>query len=848
MPRKEKKPKEKKAKVKKAKKLYLHTTQSVSPILDIKDGVIVSKDGSYYKLLEVEPVNFDLRSPDEKTALISQFSAAIKNWPDQIHVKVVTVRSDSTPYIERLNRSRAIEVAEGNTGCVELIDDQIQFINSVSTTQGVSRRFFITFGYVTDTGLRKRPQWSEIVTILNKEARTIASTLENCGITVISTDDREYLQEAIYIMMCKVQANYPVPYADRKAAITYRYAEKLGTADFDPSVIPVNDFIMPDSIDASLSPDYLRIDGEYVTYAYLPSDSYPYQAYGGWLQLLISYMDCVDVDFWWVKQDSSKISSKLSYMLKTSKVREYEKSDIERDYEALLESVQSGYYIKQSLASGDYLYYMATMLAIHGSTPDELETRYKEMDDFCIRNDMVLKKCTFQQEEAYISSFPLSEYNDGIFKKSRRNIMGAMLGSAFPFAANELKDPNGVLMGVDSKWLSPAYVDIWDRTRIPSGNMLIIGPTGSGKTYAMSTLALREREHQIQTVIISPTKSFELTRACSAIGGEFVKISPGSAQNINLMEIRKAASGSSSVVNGPYDTGSILVNKIQQIIDFFALILPYRDEIETKTLDDALKETYARFGITEDNNSLTDPATGQFKTMPTFRDLYEVLGTMGDKAARLHSVLSRFVIGSAKSFSEPTNVKLDNKYIVIDVGDLTDEMLPIGMFICLDFVFDMFKADRTKRKLLCCEESWKLMLNPHSAQFLLRCFREIRGYAGAIWAATQTASEFLLDSTGTGGAIWDNAPLKILMPMERKEVEALTQVMDLTSEEVKQLKRTNLSAKNGGKRSALLITNNNHIFVNVEASPMEHDLITTNADDLIRIAQQSSQEEEEYAV
>ena len=65
--------------------------------------------------------------------------------------------------------------------------------------------------------------------------------------------------------------------------------------------------------------------------------------------------------------------------------------------------------------------------------------------------------------------------------------------------------------------------------------------------------------------------------------------------------------------------------------------------------------------------------------------------------------------GSAKSFNQQTNVNLDNKYIVLDISELTKETLLIGMFVALDYVWDKAKQDLLQRKAIILDELWKLI-------------------------------------------------------------------------------------------------------------------------------------------
>lgn len=816
------------------------STQSLSPILDIQDGIIIGKDERFYKLLEFAPINFELRSPSEQAQIIDQFSSALRTWPDLVHLKIVSTRSNVEPYIEGLTKRRAEEEAAGNLGCVDLIDDQLNLISAIGKTQGVSRRFFITIEYTNDSsGLKRRPPFEEIAATLNRQARGIAAAMESCGNLLVSNDSRDYIQEAIFSMLCKEQADF-VPYEERKEAILTRYTERLGTP-VDERMIPVNDFICPDRIDTTISPKYVVIDGKYITYCYLPSSAYPVRAYGGWLQVLFGYMDGVDVDFWIKREDIERIQRRLQYELKNNKIRENNTEDISQDYEDVQSAVQSGYYLKSAIANGDDFCYMATMLTITADSLEELEIHYQEMRNHMIRNDMQLRRCLFQQEEAFVASFPLTDYCKSIFEKSKRNITSSQLGSCYPFTAYELADKGGVLMGINARYGSPVWLNTFDTTKYQSANGIILGPSGSGKTYLLLSTLLRLRQNGLQIYAIAPLKGHEFRRAVTAVGGEYIRIAPGSDQNINIMEIRKADHGDSSAVEYG-EKGSLLSKKIQQILSFFSILLPDMNETEKQLLDECLKNTYQKFGITEKNKSLIDNVTRAYKTMPTLADLHKELGEAGADAKRLYTALARYVTGSAKNFSMPTNVNVNNKFVVIDVSDLTAEMLPVGMFITLDLLLDLAKQDITKRKVIAIDEMWRLMkASRQSAEFVEQVYREIRGYAGACLGATQDLQDILADEIGS--AVINNARFKFVLPLEKKEADALANVIDLTTEELNQLKKTNLKAGGGGRRKALLIANNNHVFISVEATRKEHDLITTNAEDLKQLAAERTSRE-----
>ena len=818
------------------------STQEMSGLVDVRDGIAITKYG-YYKILEFTPINFTLLSAEEQNVIVSKYSAIIRTWPETVHIKIVSAKSNLQPFIDDLERAKKREREQENKGCVSLINDQIELIGKLQNQSGMSRRFFVVLKYENPGGFKKTPPFEEVVSSLNSEARTISAALESCGNTLISSDTRDYVLSVFYLVINKASSD-EYPYEDRKKDILLKYRTANRGVPVPVEKIPVNDFIAPAvKVDSSLSPNYLYVDGKYITYCYIPADAYPSYCVGGWLALLFSYMDGVDVDFWIKKENPESVQRKLSLALKNNKIKRRQTDDTSQDYEDIEASVEAGYYIKSALAAGDDFCYMATIITITADSPEELGDRYTAYRNHLIRNDLSLRRLSFQQEEAFRICLPTVEYNEQIFNKSKRNIMSSMLGSSYPFTAFELRDKNGIFLGINDQFGSPVFINSFDTKQYQNSNMMILGPSGSGKSFALMCMLLRMRQRGLQVFVISPLKAIEFYRACSNIDGEYIRIAPGSAQNINIMEIRKRDTGSSELIDGVGEsfTGSLVTSKVQQVSRFFTLLLPDISVEEKTILDECLVKTYERFGMnTRSNKSLIDPKspTGAYKTMPILGDLLKTLEDYdraegGSSCKRLRAALTKFVSGSASSFNAQTNVKLDNKYIVFNVEDLGEDMLPIGMFICLDFVLDKAKQDRTKRKIIAIDEMWQLMqASKMSADFVVEIFKVIRGYGGAAWGATQQLSDVLNDENGA--AVINNAKLKLFYPMDKDDLKAACNVVELTENEKEKLRRTAIGSSDSGRR-ALMVANSNHVFVRIKATDREFDLITTDATELERL-------------
>ena len=72
------------------------------------------------------------------------------------------------------------------------------------------------------------------------------------------------------------------------------------------------------------------------------------------------------------------------------------------------------------------------------------------------------------------------------------------------------------------------------------------------------------------------------------------------------MEIRHTMAPEMELIDAMdyVELGSMLANKIQQLMIFFSLLIPDMTNEEEQLLDEALIKTYAEFGITHDNDSV----------------------------------------------------------------------------------------------------------------------------------------------------------------------------------------------------------------------------------------------------
>ena len=528
--------------------------------------------------------------------------------------------------------------------------------------------------------------------------------------------------------------------------------------------------------------------------------------------------------------------SKLGQQIRINRSRLKDTSDTNSDFDDFESAIRSGYFLKEGLANYEDFYYCNTLVTITADTLENLEWRISEVRRLMVSQDMDIRICRFRQEQALLSILPLCSLNKKLFEASKRNMLTSAAASCYPFTSFEMSDENGILLGVNQHNNSLVIVDIFNSRVYKNANMVLLGTSGAGKTFTLQLIALRMRRKGTQVFIIAPLKGHEFLRACNNIGGEFISISPASKQCINVCEIRKQDLSANQLIDGVVSENSILAKKIQQLHIFFSLLIPDISHEERQLLDEALIRTYAKKGITHNNESLIDPEhPDRYREMPLLGDIYEIL-MESPETRRMGNILNRLVNGSAKTFNQHTNVQLDNLYTVLDISELTGELLPVGMFVALDYVWDKAKEDRTKEKAIFIDEAWELIgdddtNNPNNTKALAgewvqEIFKIIRGYGGAAIAATQDIGD--LDRSRFGKGILNVAKTKIILNLENDEAQRVQHILHLSDAEIMSITRFE-------RGQGLISTNSNHITVSFKASPLEKQLITTDRMELNQI-------------
>jgi conjugal transfer ATP-binding protein TraC len=597
--------------------------------------------------------------------------------------------------------------------------------------------------------------------------------------------------------------------------------EQAEVADaFRKGITALRDFIAPSSIE--FSGTYFQIGTRFARTYYV--FGYPRQIYTGWLSGLINLDEVMDLAIYVYPVESqvvlenlrkkvTQLEAGLQIDAEKGRVRDPAKQAQILDAEEMRDKLQVG---------EERFFRFGLYFTIYGGSLEELEFISHKVESMLGQQLVYSKPATSQQEQGLNSVVP--QLVDQL--QIRRNMSTGAISTSFPFTSADLTQDNGILYGIN---MHNSGLVIFDRFSLENGNSVVFAKSGAGKSFTVKLEALRSLMFGTEIFIVDPENEYE--RMCDAVAGAYVRLSLNSATRINPFDLPKVVD--TEEADNALRSNLITLHGLlrlmmggaqSQMMGNTAVALPALAPSEEADLDAALIDTYAKAGIT--NDPLTHNAIP-----PTIADLYDTLLHMGGTGPQLAQRLRKYTSGTfAGIFSQQSNIDINNPMVVFNIRDLEDELRPVAMYIVLNYIWNKTKSDQ-KRRILIVDEAWQLMKYEDSANFLFSLAKRARKYNLGITTITQDVEDFM--GSRMGRAIVANASMQILLKQSASAVDVLSDVFKLTSEEKKRLGQFPVG-------QGLFFAGQNHVHIQVVASPTETGLITTNPGQVQSIQQQGA--------
>ncbi len=364
-----------------------------------------------------------------------------------------------------------------------------------------------------------------------------------------------------------------------------------------------------------------------------------------------------------------------------------------------------------------------------------------------------------------------------VVKSGLRGIPTSTLAATFPFISNSLQDSNGIYVG-DNEY--PVFVDFFkrDRERVNS-NMMVIGKSGSGKSYATKTLLTNFAADNCKIFILDPENEYQdLTRN---LGGKFIDVGSSIHGIINPFHVISSLEASEDeeeeeeeydsfgrpiekkkeVVTAPDDSFS---QHLQFLEQFFRVILEGINSDAFEVLNSVIIDMYKEKGIDYRTNlSRLKP-----EDYPTFDSLYDLI-LRRIKTARdefslrnlmtVETYIKKFAKGGRNSalWNGPTSIETNENFVTFNFQSLVAgnnaqltnaQMLLVFRYLNNEIINnkDFNKKYRKNRKIIVAVDEAHIFINPKypiALDFMAQMAKRIRKYGGMQIIITQNISDFV---------------------------------------------------------------------------------------------------------
>jgi len=194
-------------------------TQTIVPIREVRNGIVVLKDGSMRALLMTSSVNFALKSAEEQDAIIFQFQQFLNSLNFSVQIFVQSRRLDIRPYIATLESREKEQI---NDLMRVQVKEYIEFIKAFTErTNIMTKTFYIVVPYtppILNIGKAKknkqvsgsREDFEEASTQIEQRIAVVQQGITRTGVRAVQLGTEEAI-EVFYRLFNPGDVEKPIP-------------------------------------------------------------------------------------------------------------------------------------------------------------------------------------------------------------------------------------------------------------------------------------------------------------------------------------------------------------------------------------------------------------------------------------------------------------------------------------------------------------------------------------------------------------------------------------------------------------------------------------------------------------
>ncbi|MDO5408531.1 MAG: ATP-binding protein [Eubacteriales bacterium] len=388
--------------------------------------------------------------------------------------------------------------------------------------------------------------------------------------------------------------------------------------------------------------------------------------------------------------------------------------------------------------------------------PKPVVKRKKEVKRSLSEDNFRTTDMMMQQFEAYTSTSVSA--NDAMTRQAQA-IHSGSVAAAFPYVYKILNDRNGIYIGNSGG--VPAFVNFFLRSRDRvNSNMVIIGKSGSGKSYATKTILTHLAAEDSKIFILDPEN--EYLEMAKNFDGKIIDVGSATQGRLNPFHIITNLSDEEEEENQKENTS--FHTHLQFLEEFYRQILPGIEPDALEYLNNITNRMYEEKGIDAD----TDLSTLSPSDFPVFDDLYEKIlndfqlstGEYSKKNLRvLLNYISKFATGGRNSglWNGEASISTKENFIVFNFQSLlankNNTIANAQMLLVLKWLDNEIIKNRdyniryhASRKIIVVIDEAHVFIDskyPIALDFMFQLAKRIRKYNGMQIVITQNIKDFV---------------------------------------------------------------------------------------------------------
>ena len=727
----------------------------ITPFISIETGKYLNFGEYYGMVIEIKPVALELMQEGAQDSLINTFARGLKRMTQAQSAMIIKARrpvrfdeflkNDDEKY-DLLNRLyeqgyyTENELASRN----EIFRERVTFLQNAMNAEPILQNFFYLVVFGTDK--------------TNLEETVIGMT-QDLGAGQNSLNTQILYNKQLIVFL---KSNYKEIFSERES-------DNLPPSQY-------RNWILPKKLEFKTA--RMVMDGK--NYRQFCISNYPSVVGNAWAAQMFAMEDCrVALKMLPIDKEKGERAIDRVIMEKESKLDRTHTESKRIEQQNDLDSLRM---LLSELKSNNEMLYD---VSIHFTV---LEERRKELKAILRQEGYRVNEMFGRQVDAFVSS-NISRLQN--IKSCARNMPTTLVASAFPFVAAYMQDPKGFYIGYTSSGY-PVFADFFVRDpkagRINS-NMMIIGKSGSGKSYATKTILANLAADRTKMFILDPEQEYEtLTKN---LGGKVIDVGSNKSGILNPFHIMASLEDIDNMQQDMeeseipiYDehgnevgteevtgfTNKTFYTHLQFLEQFFKIILQGISSDAFELLNTLVVELYHTKGISEKSDLTKLTATDY----PIFDDLYALiekkLKSEKDQYLKtnylvLKTYIQKFATGGRNSdlWNGPTSIMTDEVLITFNFQTLfaskNNQLANAQMLLIFKYLNNEIINNKKfneqykktygldiKRQVVVAVDEAHMFIDPDfpvALNFMAEMAKRIRKYQGMQIVITQNVKDFL---------------------------------------------------------------------------------------------------------